>query len=476
MSIKYSRREMLTRCCHGIGGLAAANLLLGDAARAASENPLAPKKPNFAPRVKSVIYLYMSGGVSQVDTFDYKPALAKIAGQRLPAMSGVSGEIQAFLKQPHAALPSPFEFRPCGQSGRYISNLFEHLGTVADDLAFVYGVKVDSNNHAPSTLHVNTGSVFEGNPSAGSWVTYGLGSENQNLPGYVVLHDPRGGPVNGSAVWSSGYLPASYQGTPFRPSGEPILDLQSPGGVSRPEVRTEFDLVHWMNEQHASQRAATGDLEARIAAYELAFRMQTAAPEAVDLAKEPEHVRKLYGLDQPSTDAFGRQCLMARRLVERGVRFVLLIHGWENGVYSWDHHSDLSNLLPQRVREVDQPVAGLLQDLKQRGLLDETLVMWTSEMGRTPFAESAKDNAGRNHNQYGLACWFAGGGVRGGATAGGTDEFGLKAAGEPIPIRDVHATMMQLLGLDNHALSYLNEGRYKRLTDTGGTPIAQILA
>lgn len=467
---RVTRRDLLSRCWNGIGALALADIL------SASTSPLDPKKPNFPPKVKNVIFLFMSGGVSQVDTFEYKPALQKIAGKRLPPIAGLAGELESFLKQPHAALPSPFEFREAGQSGRKISTLFEHMNTVVDDLAFVHGVKVDSNNHAPATMHVNTGSILQGSPSVGAWVTYGLGSENQNLPGYIVLHDARGGPVNGSAVWESGYLPATYQGTPFRPSGAPILDLDSPAGVTRAAARRELDLLHWLDDKHAAARPARDDLEARIAAYELAFRMQTEAPAVVDIGKEPESIHKLYGLDNPVTEPFGRQCLMARRLVEKGVRFVLLVHGWENGIYSWDHHLDIKNLLPARVREVDQPVAALLKDLKQRGMWDDTLVVWTSEMGRTPFGEASGTRQGRNHNQWGLVNWLAGGGVKAGADAGATDEFGLKAAGDPIPIKNVHATILQLLGIDNMALTYLNEGRYKRLTDTGGTPLKEILA
>ncbi len=284
----WSRRDMLRRSFNGIGGLAMT--ALG-----------AEKQPNFPPKVKNVIFLFMSGGVSQVDTFEHKPALEKIAGQRLPPISGLAGELQSFLKQnqSHTPLPSPYPFREAGRSGRKISTLFEHLNGIVDDLAFVHGVKVDSNNHSPATMHVNTGSILQGSPSVGAWATYGLGSVNQNLPGYIVLHDPRGGPVNGSAVWQSGYLPAAYQGTPFRPSGVPILDLDSPPGVTRAVARRELDLLHWLDDKHAAARVATDDLESRIAAYELAFRMQTEAPAVVDIAKEPESIRKMYGLDKP---------------------------------------------------------------------------------------------------------------------------------------------------------------------------------
>lgn len=467
----FSRRALLGRLWNGIGQLALTQMLAS-----AANGPLTPKTSHFPPKVKRVIFLYFSGGVSQVDTFDHKPDLQRYAGQKLPPMAGLDGELAAFLAQPHAAMPSPFPLRQAGQAGHWFTSLFEHLPKVADELAFVHGVHVDSNNHAPSTIHLNTGSVLQGSPSVGAWVTYGLGSENQNLPGYVVLHDPRGGPVNGSAVWQNGYLPASFQGTLFRSTGVPILNLRSPEGIDRAMARQELDLLENLNRAHASSRQDTDDLEARIAAYELAYRMQMEAPDVVDLSRESAATRAAYGLDQPNTDSFGRQCLLARRLTEKGVRFVLLVHGWENGIYSWDHHLDLAGLLPQRIREVDQPVTALLRDLRQRGLLDETLVVWTSEMGRTPFSEAAGKQPGRNHNQHGLVIWFAGGGIKAGTAAGRTDDFGLRAADKPIPLRDVHATVLHLLGLDNMALTYLHEGRYKRLTDTGGRPIREILA
>jgi hypothetical protein len=414
-----------------------------------------------------------------VDTFDYKPRINKDAGKRMPMQPGVSGQIEALLKAPNQLLPSPFEFAPFGRSGRYVNKMFEQLGPCVDDLAFLYGVKVDSNSHGASTMHINTGSVFQGNPSVGAWVAYGLGTENQNIPGYIVLHDRRGGPMNGAAVWQSGYLPAAYQGTALRTQGTPILDLDPPKGLTRERVRRELDLLRWMNEQHAAKDPAADDLEARIASYELAFRMQAEAKDLVSLSKEPEHVRKMYGLDDPVTEPFGSQCLLARRLVENGVRFVLLIHGYENGVQSWDQHNQLGEFLSSRIREVDRPVAALLKDLKQRGLLDETLVGWTSEMGRTPFAQGQGDivRLGRNHNQYGLVSWLAGAGIRGGATAGETDEFGLKGIGdEPIRVRDFHATILHALGLNDAALTYLHQGRFKRLTDTGGRVLKGILA
>ena len=473
-----TRRELLRSAWNGVGSLALTSML-ADAALAAERelpNPLAPKQPNLPARAKRCIFLYASGGVSQVDTFDYKPALAKYAGQRMPELPNVEGEIEAFLRNGATTMPSPFEFRRYGESGRAISTLFERLGPLADQLAFVYGVKGESNNHAPATMQINTGSPFQGNPSVGAWVTYGLGSENRNLPGYVVLHDHAGAPVNGPAVWQSGYLPATYQGTSFRASDPAVLHLDSPAGVDRARTRRELDMLRRLNERHAAERPARDELDARIAAYELAFRMQTEAAATTDLSNEPDSVRKLYGLDDPVTEPFARQCLLARRLVEKDVRFVLLVHGWENGQFSWDHHKELEKLLPERVREIDKPVAGLLTDLEQRGLLEDTLVVWTSEMGRTPFVQGNAEYPGRNHNQWGMASWFAGAGVKAGATAGQTDDFGLRAAGETLQIRDLHATVLRLLGLDQMALTFLHQGRFKRLTDTGGRVLEEILA
>ena len=350
------------------------------------------------------------------------------------------------------------------------------LGECVDDLAFVYGIKVENNNHGPATMSVNTGSQFQGSPSVGSWVTYGLGSPNQDLPGYVVIQDPRGAPVNGGAVWGNGYLPAAYQGTLFRSKGSPILDLAPPRDVSREQQRKEFDLLKFLNEAHLAQRPGEDELEARISAYELAFRMQTEAPQIVDLSKESEQTKRLYGLDNPRTEGFGRQCLLARRLVESGVRHVLCIHGVEIGRYSWDDHGNIKERIPQHLVEVDQPAAALLKDLKARGLLQETLVIWASEMGRTPFINELKsDKPGRDHNQYGLTMWMAGGDVKGGSSAGETDEFGIKALGEPIPIRDVHATILSLLGLSDERLTYLHAGRFRKLTDIGGQVLTRVI-
>jgi hypothetical protein len=473
-----SRRDFLCRSCNGIGALALAGLLSEELKSAQTDiHPMAVKPQHFPRKAKNCIFLFMAGGASQIDTFDYKPALQKYAGGRLPKRPGLSGEIEGFLDAPHRTIPSPFEFKQYGQSGRCISTLFPHLGECVDDLAFIYGIKVDNNNHGPATMHVNTGTQLQGGASVGSWVTYGLGSVNQDLPGYVVVQDPRGSPVNGSVVWGNGYLPASFQGTLFRSTGSPILDLDLPQGISRTQQRREFDFLKRLNEEHLAQRPGASELEARISAYELAFRMQTEAPSTVDLSKESDATKRLYGLDNPTTEGFGRQCLLARRLVEHGVRYTLLVHGVEIGRYSWDDHGNIKERVPQHAAEVDQPIAGLLKDLKARGLLDETLVVWASEMGRTPFINDLTgEKPGRDHNQYGLAMWLAGGDVKAGATAGQTDEFGIRALETPIPMRDVHATILNLMGLDDRRLTYLHAGRFRKLTDIGGSVIKEVVS
>ena len=464
---------------NGFGGLALSRLLALEAQAASGIiDPLAVKAPPFRRKAKNCIMLFMCGGVSQVDSFEYKPKLNKFHGQRIPHIPKLaSGELQGRLSFAHECVGSPFKFQQYGQSGRYISELFPNLAKHVDDLAFIHGIMVDNQNHGPATLHVATGSQFPGSPSVGSWVQYGLGSVNQNLPGYVVIQDPRGAPTNGAAVWSNGYLPAAYQGTFLRPSGTPIVDLARPEGVSASQQRQEFDALAWLNRRHLGEGSAVDELEARIGAYELAFRMQTAAPELVDLSSETDATKALYGLDNPKTAGFGRQCLLARRLVERGVRHTLLLHGVQIGKDSWDDHGNVKDGMIKHSGEVDLPVSGLLADLKQRGLLEETLVVWASEMGRTSFVNgSVGDKVGRDHNGHALCMWMAGGDVKGGATAGGTDDFSLCAAEEPIPVRDIHATLLNLLGVDDERLTYHYGGRIRRLTDIGGDVLNQIIA
>ena len=467
--MSINRRDFLSRSYLGLGGLALSHLMASE-----TPNPMEPKAQQLASRAKRCIFLFMEGGVSQMDMFEYKPALEKYAGRQIPKPQGTVGEIATFSAAPNRVIPSPFHFARCGESGRWISDQMPHFAKCVDDLAFVHGVKVDNNNHGPAIYHTLTGNMFPGSASVGAWVTYGLGSENQSLPGFIVLGDHRGAPIGGSGVWGNGFLPAAYQGTLFRAGSTPIVDLKPRRGVSAKAQRDELDLLRWLDEKHAKERTDTSELDARIASYELAFRMQKEAPELVDVTQESEATRKMYGLDDPLSEPFGRQCLLARRMVEHGVRFVMCLHG--AGGDRWDDHGDIKGRIPKHCAEVDRPVAGLLTDLKARGLLEETLVVWASEMGRTPFDNNlVTATPGRDHNQYGLVVWMAGGDVKAGATFGETDEFGLKSTGDPIPLRDVHATILRLMGLDQNRLTFLNAGRFKKLTDIGGRVIDEIV-
>ena len=461
-----SRRRLLFNSYLGLGGLALSDLV-------AAEQPLAARRPHREAKAKSCIFVFMEGGVSQMDTFDYKPELIKHAGKQMSKAAGTVGEIATFSAAPNRLIPPVAPFKQYGRTGRWVSDLLPHLASTIDELAFLHGIKVDNNNHGPAVYHTLTGNMFPGSASIGAWVTYGLGTENQDLPGFIVMGDRRGSTIGGASVWGNGYLPAAYQGTLFRNGDTPIVDLNP--NLSPAEQRRELDLLKWMNERHAAERTSTGELEARIASYELAFRMQAKAPELVDLKQESAATRKLYGLDDEVTEPFGKQCLLARRMVERGVRFVKLLHG--AGGDRWDDHGAIADRIPVHCKEVDQPVAGLLKDLKARGLLDSTLVVWASEMGRTPFDNNlTTDKPGRDHNQYGLVVWMAGGGIKPGATYGETDDFSVKAAAEEIPVRDVHATILHAMGLDQNRLTYLHAGRYKKLTDIGGRVVKEILA
>jgi hypothetical protein len=476
--MKTTRREMLLKSYLGLGSLALVDLLAANASGAPAgngANPFAPKPIHHPAKAKSCIFLFMEGGVSQMDTFEYKPALLKHAGKQMPKADRTEGELATFSAAPNRIIPPYWSFKQYGQSARWISDLLPELSTCVDDLAFIHGVKVDNNNHGPAVYHSLTGNQFPGSASVGAWITYGLGSENRDLPGFVVMGDRRGATIGGAGVWGNGFLPAAYQGTLFRNGGTPIIDLTRRNGMSEAEQRRELDLLRWVNEAHRAERSNTSDLDARIASFELAFRMQSRAPELVDLSGESAATKKLYGLDDPMTEDFGRQCLLARRMVERGVRFVKVLHG--AGGDRWDDHGAIKERLPVHCKEVDRPVAGLIKDLKARGLLDETLVVWASEMGRTPFDNNlTTDKPGRDHNQYGLVVWMAGGDVRAGASFGETDDFSVRAAGAEIPIRDVHATLLHLMGLDQNRLSVLHAGRYKKLTDIGGRVISEIVS
>ena len=479
MPSPITRHHFLNASFNGIGALALSDLLTKDArADANGVNPLTVKEQHLPRQAKHCIFLFMQGGVSQVDSFEYKPALNDYHGKPLPRIPSISGELQGRLSFPHVTIGSPFKFQQHGDSGHWFSELFPHLSEHADRLAMVRGIKTDNQNHGPSTLHVTTGSQFPGSPSVGSWVSYGLGSENRNMPGYVVIQDPRGAPVNGAAVWANGYLPASYQGTLLQSEGTPILNLDRAEGISQQQQRSEFDTLAQLNHRHLSRRADDTELAARINAYELAFRMQSEAPQLVDLSGETSTTQRLYGLDDPTTAGFGRQCLLARRMVESGVRYSLLVHGVQIGKHSWDDHGDVQGRMIRHSGEVDRPVAALLTDLEERGLLEETLVVWASEMGRTPFKNGDMGKKpGREHNSWNLVMWMAGGNVKRGSSAGETDEFGLRSVDEEsIPVRDVHATILNLMGLADDELRYQHAGRMRQLTDIGGYVLDDIIA
>ena len=475
-----SRRDFLFRAGEGISGIALAAMLQQEGLLAAENvcdtqgirSPTAPRQPHFEPRAKAVISLFMSGGVSHVDTFDYKPMLEKHHGQPLTG----KGRVRVRQGFPGPLMKSPFKFERHGESGKLVSELFPHMGAMSDDLAFVHSCKGRSNDHVLAHYEWNTGSVLMGHPSVGSWVTYGLGSENQSLPGFVVVYDHRGGPFSGPANWSSGYLPATYQGTVFRSQGDPILDLRPPSDLLAPEQqRARLDHLAKLNEEHAKRHPGSSELAARIASYELAYRMQGCAPEAVDVSQETAETRRLYGMDDPMTEPFGRQCLLARRLVERGVRFVQLYSGAlrQQNIDTWDAHANLVENHTLHAAEVDQPIAGLLKDLKRTGLLDDTLVVWHSEFGRMPISQRG---LGRDHNPHAMTAWMAGAGIRGGQSVGATDEYGYKAEQQVLTYHDLHATMLHLLGMDHTRLTYFFNGRHMRLTDVHGDPIPQLVS
>jgi hypothetical protein len=467
-----SRREFLAQAGNGFGLLALSWLMQAEAVRAAGPetraNPLAPKPPHFEPKAKRVISLFMHGGPSHLETFDPKPELQRLAGQPLPESFG---RVMTRRKVAHnPLLATKRTFRKCGQSGIEISDFLPHLAECADDLAVIRSCWADSVNHPQAVYQMNTGSILMGRPSLGSWVAYGLGTENQDLPAFVVLPDPGGGIKGGPPAYGAGFLPASYQGTLVRSGADPILDLRPPEGLSSEDQRRALGLIRRLNERHLESRQDDGELSARIASYELAFRMQAEAPEAVDLAKESEETKRLYGLDDPATAEFGTRCLLARRLVERGVRFVQLFSG---DVTGWDAHDDVEANHAAMCRRTDQPIAALLRDLKRRGLFEDTLVLWGGEFGRMPMSESGK---GRDHNPHGFTMWMAGAGIKGGTVHGATDAVGLRAEVDRAHVHDLHATILHLLGLDHTQLTFFHNGRDERLTETSGKVITSILA
>jgi hypothetical protein len=474
-----SRRDLFRRAGHGAGLLALAGLLddqrllMPRAMAAPSGDPLAPRPPQLKTRAKSVIWLFMNGGPSQVDTWDYKPELTRRHGQELPGFDKKTG---FFTDSVGPLMKSPFAWAQHGQSGTWASDLFPHLSRHVDKMAFLHSCHTESNNHSPALFMINTGSTRMGFPCVGSWMTYGLGSESRDLPSFVVMSDPldRGLPKGQASNWGAGFLPSVYQGTWLRPKGDPIDNLNRATGMNAEAQRAQLDLLRSLNQHHLAQAGSESELGARIESFELAYRMQTAAPEAFGIEREPEHLKHLYGLDQSHCRHFAAQCLMARRMVERGVRFVQIYSGGMDNQRSWDGHEDIVGNHRGFARETDQPIAGLLADLEQRGLLDETLVIWGGEFGRLPVSQKG-GNPGRDHNPHAFTYWMAGGGVRGGVHHGATDPFGHKAEVDKVSVNDLHATILHLMGLDHERLTFFNNGRNFRLTDVAGEVVRSVV-
>jgi hypothetical protein len=473
-SAAVSRRDFLLRAGGGFAGLALIDLLTRDGffARAGERGgPLSPKEAHFPAKAKHVVFLFMNGAPSHVDTFDPKPELDKYDGKPYAGKTkvGSNGRPVGHLMR------SPFEFKKHGKSGLPISSLFPHTARFADDLCVIRSLYTDTAAHAGGCLQLNTGTPLVGKPSMGSWLTYGLGTQNDSLPAFVVMIDPRGGPIGSASNWSAGFMPAAYQGTLFRGQGSPLLDLATPPGVTPQQQRESLDLLKALNEEHRKGRSADTELAARIESYELAFRMQTEATQVVDLSKEDAKTRAMYGLDDKRTADFGRKCLTARRLIEKGVRFVQLYSGGGHLEDTWDGHSDCIGNHKLHAGETDRPVAALMADLKRTGLWDETLLVWGGEFGRTPTSEGV-GKPGRDHNPYGFSMWLAGAGVKGGRAVGATDELGFNAVERTAHVSDLHATILHLMGLDHEKLTYFHAGMNQRLTGVRGEVIEEVLA
>jgi len=476
-----TRRECVWQMGAGFAGLALTDLLSEDgffsrhaigANTTTAENPLTARQSHYPSPARSCIFLMMNGAPSQVDTFDYKPMLRKYAGQTLP---GEKEYINSGNRKVGFLTPNFRPFRPGGESGLMISDYFPNVRKHADKLAVIRSCWADSHAHGSALVGMNTGSTFIGRPSMGSWVVYGLGTENQSLPGYVVMLDKRGGPISGQPNYAAGFMPSTFQGTLFRPIGNPILDLEGPPHIDDRAQRRQLDLLAQLNEKHLQQRPGGRELAARIQTYELAYRMQSEAPEAVDLARETQSTLDAYGVGRDPTDEFGRNCLIARRLVERGVRFIQLYSGGGHLEETWDAHASIEANHGRHGAEVDQPIAALLADLEERGLLDSTLIVWGGEFGRMPFSEG-EGEPGRNHNPYGFSMWLAGAGVKGGMAYGETDEFGFEAVVDKAHVHDIHATILHLMGLDHELLTYFHQGREESLTDVHGRVIGDVCA
>ena len=471
-----TRRHFFSRCGVGLGRVALASLLTDGALWSASKkgaapaSPLAPKPPHFPPRIDHVIYLFMAGGPSHLELFDYKPKLQEMDAQPTPD-SILKGKRFAFMdtfaKEKPKLLGTRRKFQRYGKNGLYFSELLPHTASIADELTIIHGVNTENFNHGPAKCFANTGSFRFGRPSMGAWITYGIGSPSQDLPGFVVLQSGPRGPRGGAALWASGFLPTVYQGVPFRSTGDPILDLSRPKGVTE---RAQKETLETIRELNLARLAETGDPEiaTRIAAYEMAYRMQTSGPELIDFSKESRATLEMYGAE-PGQASFANNCLLAARLVERGVRFVQLYHT------DWDHHADLSKPLDDVCREVDRPSMALVKDLKRRGLLDRTLVIWGGEFGRTPMGEAREEGKiGRNHHIDSFSLWMAGGGLPAGQAVGASDELGFSPLDKPIETHDLHATILHLLGLDHTKLTFKFQGRDFRLTDIKGHVLREL--
>lgn len=471
-----NRRQFLAKAGMGFGSLALTDLLHqeGVIQAAESNNPLAERSSHFKPKAKSIIWLFQTGSPSQVDTFDYKPELGKRDGQQLAGADPKTG----FFTTSGKCLKSPFKFQQHGESGAWISEIFPNISKHADDIAFVYSCHSQSNNHTPAMLELNGGMIRQGFPSMGSWMSYGLGSSNSNLPSYVVMHGTK--PRGGDPIWSSGFLPSVYQATSLDPrAAKPIDNLEQLKELEGSQQRSLLDALNNANRKHAESRPFDRDLNARLESFELAYRMQSAAPEAFDIAQEPEYIHEMYGLNRDDSKDYGRQCLLARRLIERGVRFVQVFAsvpktpGGGVGDVPWDGHSDIKLNHSTCASTVDQPTGALLTDLKQRGLLEDTIVIYGGEFGRT---SDSQGSAGRDHNPNAFTTWFAGGGFKGGAQYGATDEFGYKSVEQRVTAHDIHATVLHQMGIDHEELTYRFNGRDFRLTDVAGEVLHDILA
>lgn len=479
-----SRRQWLAQAGGGAGLLALAALLSDEGLLAAEDlvdplageprlNPFAPRDGHFPGRAKSVIWLFMNGGPSQVDTWDYKPALEKYDGKPLEGFDKNTG---FFTANVGPVMKSPFQFARHGQCGAWVSEIFPKMAEHVDDMAFLHSCYTGSNNHSPALFMMNTGTARMGFPCVGSWVTYGLGSESRNLPAFIAMTDPlgRGLPKGYSQNWGAGFLPSVFQGTWLKPDGVPIDNLNRPAETTDRQQRAQLDLLAKLNRRRLEKTPEELELAARIESFELAYRMQIAAPEAIDISQEPAHIQTMYGVGEKRCDHFAKQCLMARRLVERGVRFIQIYSGGMENERSWDGHSNIKENHTQFAGETDTPIAALLADLKQRGLLDSTLVVWGGEFGRLPIVQTG--GTGRDHNPHAFTYWLAGGGAKGGVRHGATDEIGHKSVENRVPVNDLHATILHLMGLDHLKLTFRLNGRDFRLTDVAGNVVKEVIA